>query len=400
MSVKSQKIAEEAYEQSNGRTNHHSLHEPLWLIILETITAAALVVFLVICIVHTIKRCKSKSKFAIHRMRTQTTKDLESISIDDGFLKNALVYSREELEQACEDFSNIIGSSANSKVYKGTIKDGSEIAVISLSVSASHWPSYLELGFQKEVENLAKLKHENISKLIGYCEENEPFSRMFVFEYASNGTLYEHLHYGDAGLLSWLRRMNIAIGVARGLRYLHTEVQPPFAISELNSNAVYLTEDFSPKLVDFERWNTIVSRSDNASGYLSNGSLFNGFLEPSETWDVDVKGNTYAFGVLLLELISGRSPNYKDRCSIVDWAKDFLQDPNKMRMLVDPEMKNVKIENLSVLCSVISLCTDPEPSKRPSMQILCAMLEDGVDASVDTVLRESSLAWTELVLPI
>ncbi|KAH0457205.1 hypothetical protein IEQ34_015112 [Dendrobium chrysotoxum] len=400
MLVKSQESAKETYEQSRGRTNQKSLKEPLWLMILEIVTGAALVVFLVICIVHSVKRCKSKSNITMDRKRTQIMKDQISISIDDGFLKHVLRYSREDLELACEDFSNIIGSSANSKVYKGTIKDGPEIAVISLLVSVTRWPSYLELCFQKEVDNLARLNHENTSKLLGYCKENEPFSRMLVFEYASNGTLYEHLHYGDAGQLSWLRRMNIAIGVARGLRYLHTEVQPPFTISELNSNAVYLTEDFSPKLVDFERWNAIVSRSDNGLGYLTNGSLFNGFLETSETWNMDVQGNTYAFGVLLLELISGRSPNYKDRDSIVDWAIDYLQDPNKMSMIVDPEIKNVKIDNLSVLCSVISLCIEPELSKRPSMHILCAMLEDGIDTSVGAIFREPSLAWAELVLSV
>lgn len=245
---------------------------------------------------------------------------------------------------------------------------------------------------------MARLNHENASKLLGYCKENEPFSRMFVFEYASNGTLHEHLHYGDAGQLSWLRRMKIAIGVARGLRYLHTEVQPPYTISELNSNAIYLTEDFSPKLVDFERWNTIVSRSDNSSDSLSNGSLCNGVLKTSETGNIDMQGNTYAFGVLLLELISGKPLHCKDTGSIVNWAMEYLQHSDKMSMLLDPEIKNVKSEDLSVLCGVISLCIDPEPSKRPSMQILCGMLEDGIDTSVGAIFRQSSLAWAELDL--
>ncbi|XP_037418465.1 probable LRR receptor-like serine/threonine-protein kinase At1g63430 [Triticum dicoccoides] len=70
---------------------------------------------------------------------------------------------------------------------------------------------------------------------------------MLLFEYASNGTLYEHLHHGEAAQFSWLRRMKIAISIAQGLRYLHTESQPPFAISELNSNSVYVIEDSTPK---------------------------------------------------------------------------------------------------------------------------------------------------------
>lgn len=124
--------------------------------------------------------------------------------------------------------------------------------------------------------DLARLNHENTGKLLGYCRESTPFTRMLVFEYASNGTLYEHLHCkhsssflphlfalkyfmssnltkyltidGEGCQLSWTRRMKIVIGIARGLKYLHTEIEPPFTISELNSSAVYLTEDFSPKV--------------------------------------------------------------------------------------------------------------------------------------------------------
>ncbi|XBI32824.1 hypothetical protein VPH35_056223 [Triticum aestivum] len=94
------------------------------------------------------------------------------------------------------------------------------------------------------------LSHENIAKFLGYCRESDPFSRMLLFEYASNGTLYEHLHHGEAAQFSWLRRMKIAISIAQGLRYLHTESQPPFAISELNSNSVYVIEDSTPKADD------------------------------------------------------------------------------------------------------------------------------------------------------
>lgn len=142
-------------------------------------------------------------------------------------LKDVNKISRQELEVACEDFSNIIGSSPDSLVYKGTIKGGPEIAVISLCIKEESWTGYLELYFQREVvackrgverketacsklilqsnseywfkisiqvADLARLDHENAGKLLGYCRESTPFTRMLVFEYASNGTLYEHLH--------------------------------------------------------------------------------------------------------------------------------------------------------------------------------------------------------------
>lgn len=151
------------------------------------------------------------------------------LSTDSEMLKDVMKYSRQELEVACEDFSNIIGSSPDSHVYKGTLKGGPEIAVISLCVKEEHWTGFLELYYQKEVINstftickrlnhentssrtlrpyyhynkfqvadLARLNHENAGKLLGYCQESSPFTRMLIFEYASNGTLYEHLHCKD-----------------------------------------------------------------------------------------------------------------------------------------------------------------------------------------------------------
>ncbi|KAI8022825.1 putative LRR receptor-like serine/threonine-protein kinase [Camellia lanceoleosa] len=159
-------------------------------------------------------------------------------SQDSEMLKDVLRFSRQELEVACEDFSNIIGSSPDSLVYKGTMKGGPAIAVISLCIKEEHWTGYLELYYQRE---------ENYWVIA----QSKPLTRMLVFEYTSNGTLYEHLHYGEGCQLSWTRRMKIVIGIAQGLRYLHTQLDPPFTISELNSSLCLSSEDFSPKLFLF-----------------------------------------------------------------------------------------------------------------------------------------------------
>lgn len=397
--LKGPKLARETAVDSSG-VGHKKWKEPKWLKILEIVTGAFVFVFLAACCVATFKRCKPKSSVIIPWKRNTTWKDQITISIDDELLKDVLKLSRQELELACEDFSNIIGSSPDSKMYKGTMKDGPEVAVVSLCISESHWTSYLEHYFKTKVADSARLNHENTAKLLGYCKENNPFSRMLIFEYASNGTLYEHLHYGEGYQLSWLRRMKIAIGVARGLRYLHTELQPPFTMSELNSSAVYLTDDFSPKLVDFESWKTIQSKVKKDLGLVINGCSFHGIVDSIERRHMEVQGNIFAFGVLLLELMSGRHPYSKDRGSFAYWAMEKLQDPEKKSKLVDPELQNVKTEDLSIICDVISLCIDPEPSKRPSMQIICAMLEDGIDISATAVLSQSSMKWAELALAL
>nr|CAB3486226.1 unnamed protein product [Digitaria exilis] len=383
---------------------HEGMRQPIWLLVLEIATGATgvlLVVFVITATVTASRSCKLKPSIRISSWnRSKSWSDEITVLIDSDMLKNLPKLSRQELEVACEDFSNIIGSSPETVVYKGTMKDGPEVSVISLCAFEGHWISHHELFYQNKVIDLARLNHDNIAKFLGYCRESDPFSRMLVFEYASNGTLFEHLHYGEGAQLSWLRRMKIAIGIAQGLRYLHTELQPPFAISELNSNSVYVTEDFTPKLVDFECWKMMFSKHEKAPRHFNSRASFHGNGDSVEDQHADIQGNTYAFGVILLEIISGRLPYCKDKGFLVDWATKYLQQPEEIGKLVDPELSNVRTEDLAVLCSVVSRCIDPDPSKRPSMQIITGVLENGIDLSAAAILKESSLAWAELALAL
>ncbi|KAL2342771.1 hypothetical protein Fmac_004056 [Flemingia macrophylla] len=382
-------------------SKHHGASKPAWLLALEIVTGTMVGSLFLIAILTAFQRfkCNNKSSIIIPWKKSASEKDHLAVQIDSEMLKDVKRYSRQELEVACEDFSNIIGSSPDSVVYKGTMKGGPEIAVISLCIKEENWAGYLELYFQREVADLARLNHDNAGKLLGYCRESSPFTRMLVFEYASNGTLYDHLHcYGDGCQLSWTRRMKIIIGIARGLKYLHTEIEPPFTISELNSNAVYLTEDFSPKLVDFESWKTILERSEKNSGSVSSQGAVCLLPNSLQARHLDTKGNIYAFAVLLLEIISGRPPYCKDKGYLVDWARDYLELPEVMSYVVDPELKHFRYEDLKVICEVITLCISPDPSARPSMHELCTMLESRIDTSISVELKASSLAWAELAL--
>ncbi|KAL3498818.1 hypothetical protein ACH5RR_041550 [Cinchona calisaya] len=378
--------------------HHTGTSRPAWLLALEIVTGVMVGSLLLVLLVSALKKCKSKPSIIIPWKKSASEKDYTAIYIDPEMLKNVTKFSRQELEVACEDFSNIIGSSPDSLVYKGTMKGGPEIAVISLCVKEDHWSGYLELYFQNEVADLARLNHDNIGKLLGYCQETSPFTRMLVFEYASNGTLYEHLHYGEGCQLSWTRRMKVVIGIAKGLKYLHTELHPPFTISELNSSAVYLTDDFSPRLVDFESWKSILSRSEKNSGSISNEGTICVLPNSLEARHLDIQGNIYAFGILLLEIVSGRPPYCEDKGCLVDWAKEYLEVPEVMSCVVDPELKHFRHEDLKVICDVVNICIQPSSSSRTSMQDLCAMLESGIDTSISAEMRASSLAWAELAL--
>ncbi|EPS59414.1 hypothetical protein M569_15393, partial [Genlisea aurea] len=383
------------------RKRIHRRTKPTWLLTLEIVTglvAGSIFVVAVLFTAYQRWRAAVPPNLMPWMIKSGSfNKDYYSSNyfIDPDFLKDASRYSRQELEVACEDFSNIIGSSSpDYVVYKGTLSPGVEIAVSSVCISEENWTGYNEVCFQRDVADLGRMNHQNVGKLLGYCRESSPFTRMLVFDYASNGTLFEHLHDGDGSQLSWTRRMKIAIGIAKGLEYLHTEAVPPFTLPQLDSNCVYLTEDFSPKLVDFDCWKRILTRlrkSSSSSGSM-NGTGGKCIIPGSlERWNTDVHGNIRAFGVILLEIISGRTPYRKEEGHIVDWAKEFLES-DVLTYMVDPKLKNFRYEDLKVLCQVVKLCIG---SSSTSMPALCDILENGVDTSMNADMK-AALAWAEL----
>ncbi|XP_019420915.1 PREDICTED: probable LRR receptor-like serine/threonine-protein kinase At1g63430 [Lupinus angustifolius] len=396
--AKSQPVANPNHQRAEYELKHHGTSKPVWLLILEIVSGAIVCSLFLVAVLTACLKCNKKASIIIPWKKSSSQKEHTSVYIDPEMLKDVRSYSRQELEVACEDFSNIIGSSADSVVYKGNMKGGPEVAVISVSIKEEHWTGYLELYFQREVADLARLNHENTGKLLGYCRESTPFTRMLVFEYASNGTLYDHLHCYEGCQFSWTRRMKIVIGIARGLRYLHTEAEPPFTISELNSSAVYLTEEFSPKLVDFESWKSILERSEKNSGSIGSQGAVCVLTNSLEARHLDTKGNIYAFGVLLLEIISGRPPYCNEKGYLVDWAKGYIEIPEVMSHVVDPELKHFRQEDLEVICEVVSLCINPDTTACPSTRELCSMLESRIDTSIRVELKSSSLAWAELAL--
>ncbi|KAL8138758.1 hypothetical protein V2J09_004759 [Rumex salicifolius] len=405
--VKSHTVSSSSKSKPHDKDAKHQVNsKPAWILVLEIVTGIMVGALVFVAIFTIFRRCNSKQPMMIIPWRNSSSakKDRLTIYIDPDMLKDVPRYGRQELEVACEDFSNIIGSSSDSVVYKGTVKGGPEIAAISFCIKEEQWSGYHELYFQREVVDLARLDHDNTGKLLGYCRDSSPFTRMLVIEYASNGTLSEHLHFGGDGPdgchLSWARRMKIIIGIAQGLKYLHSELDPPFTISELNSSSVYLTEDFSPKLVDFESWKTILARSEKNSKSIESDGAICVLPNSIEERHLDMKGNVYAFGVLLLEIISGRPPYSKDNGSLLDWARDYIEVSEEMAHLVDPELKHFEHEDLRVICEVASLCIKEDPTKRPLMNKLCATLESRIDLSISAELRSSSLAWAELALDL
>ncbi|KAF2296293.1 hypothetical protein GH714_037275 [Hevea brasiliensis] len=186
--------------------------------------------------------------------------------LQKAFITGVPKLKRSELEAGCEDFSNVIGSSPIGTLYKGTLSSGVEIAVASVAVTSSKdWPKHLEGQFRKKIETLSKVNHKNFINLLGYCEEEEPFTRMLVFEYAPNGTLFEHLHIKESEHLDWAMRLRIGMGMAYCLEHMH-QLNPPVTHNNLNSSAISLTEDYAAKISDFSFSNVITATEVESCG--------------------------------------------------------------------------------------------------------------------------------------
>lgn len=327
--------------------------------------------------------CKSNKVATVKPWATGLSGQLQK-----AFVTGVPKLKRAEVEAACEDFSNVVGSSSIGTIYKGTLSSGVEIAVASVGgKSAKDWSKNLEAQFRNMIGTLSKGNHKNFVNLLGYCEEEEPFTRMMVFEYAPNGTLFEHLHIKESEHLDWGMRLRIAMGMAYCLEHMHL-MNPPMVHKNLNSSAVTLTEDYAAKICDFNFWNQMAAAEIEQSGIdlLNTASASRG-----------PESNVYSFGVILFEMVTGRLPYSVDNGSVEDWASDYLKGEQPLREMVDPSLDSCQEEQVDRIGQVIKSCVHPDPRSRPPMREVAAMLWDITGITRDGATPKiSPLWWAEL----
>lgn len=331
--------------------------------------------------------------FIIFRSRAARTipwKTGLSGQLQKAFVTGVPKLNRAELETACEDFSNIISTHVDvATLYKGTLSSGVEIAVASTAIaSVNEWSKRSELAFRKKIDSLSRVNHKNFVNLLGYCEENKPFTRMMVFEYAPNGTLFEHLHDEDYEHLDWDARMRIIMGTAYCLVYMH-ELNPPIAVASLSSNDILLTDDYAAKISDVAFWEELISKSSKGGPVSAAENESPSVLPPLP----DVESNIYSFGMLLLQIISGKPP----RGDLLKWGWEYLNDKRYVEKLVDPTLKSWDDKELEIVCEVIQLCTEEDARKRPSIKEAIQILRQALDIPPEAATpRLSPLWWAEL----
>ncbi|KAJ8755862.1 hypothetical protein K2173_024407 [Erythroxylum novogranatense] len=278
------------------------------------------------------------------------------------------IFSLKELHAATNNFNydNKLGEGGFGSVYWGQLWDGSQIAVKRLKV----WSNKAEMEFAVEVEILARVRHKNLLSLRGYCAEGQ--ERLIVYDYMPNLSLLSHLHghHSAECLLDWKRRMNIAIGSAEGIAYLHHHATPHIIHRDIKASNVLLDSDFQAQVADFgfaklipDGATHVTTRVKGTLGYLAPEYAMLG--KASESCDV------FSFGILLLELASGKKPIEKlstaTKRIIVDWALPLFCE-RKLSELADPRLNGkFEEEELNRIIIVALVCTQNLPEKRPTM---------------------------------
>uniref|UniRef100_A0A3N7GJB0 non-specific serine/threonine protein kinase n=1 Tax=Populus trichocarpa TaxID=3694 RepID=A0A3N7GJB0_POPTR len=246
--------------------------------------------------------------------------------------------SYKELRSATDNFhtSNKIGRGGFGTVYKGTLKSGTQVAVKTLSAQSNQGVQ----EFLNEIKTISKVKHPNLVELIGCCAQGS--NRILVYEYVENNSLDRAL-LGSRSTdikLDWGRRSAICLGIARGLDFLHKEVVPHIVHRDIKASNILLDKDFNPKIGDFglaklfpDNITHISTRIAGTTGYLAPEYALGGQLT--------MKADVYSFGVLILEIVSGRSsakPSWGGTQKLLlEWAWQ-LHEEGKHLELVDPEM--------------------------------------------------------------
>ncbi|XP_042520011.1 receptor-like protein kinase HSL1 [Macadamia integrifolia] len=303
----------------------------------------------------------------------------------------------------CLDEDNVIGSGASGKVYKAVLSNGEAVAVKKIwggskkddssgdtekgDTEKGQVSQVLDDCFEAEVETLGKIRHKNIVKLWCCCTTRD--CRLLVYEYMPNGSLGDMLHSSKGGLLEWPTRYKIAVDAAEGLSYLHHDCVPPIVHRDVKSNNILLDGEFGARVADFGVAKVVdmVGKGQKSMSMIA-GSC--GYIAPeyAYTLRVNEKSDIYSFGVVILELVTGRlpvDPEFGEK-DLVKWVCTTL-DQKGVDHVLDPKLDSCSKEEMCKVLNIGLLCTSPLPINRPSMRRVVKMLQE---VSPECKLRNGS----------
>ncbi|KAG7013984.1 Serine/threonine-protein kinase RIPK, partial [Cucurbita argyrosperma subsp. argyrosperma] len=296
---------------------------------------------------------------------------------------NLQIFTIKELTELTGNFtkSNYLGEGGFGPVFKGFIDEHFKPGLMSQHVAVKVLDLDGSQGHREwlaEVFFLGQLRHPNVVNLIGYCVEDE--QRVLVYEYLEGGNL-ENLLLKDCYVsnLTWLQRMKIALGSAKGLDFLH-KAERPIVFRDFKASNILLDSDYNPKLSDFglaindpnEDDTHISTRIMGTEGYADPVYIMTGHLS--------TMSDVFSFGVFLLELLTGRRVVDKSRPSrernLVAWGRHLLKDHHKLEKIIDPRLEGLySNEGAKKVAAIAYSCLSHHPKCRPSMSSVVKDLE-------------------------
>ncbi|KAK4784667.1 hypothetical protein SAY86_019035 [Trapa natans] len=298
-----------------------------------------------------------------------------------GFNSNFFAF--EDLSKATNGFSQemLLGQGGFGYVHKGVLPNGKEVAVKSLKSGSGQG----EREFQAEVEIISRVHHRHLVSLVGYCIAGT--QRMLVYEFVPNNTMEYHLHGKGRSVMQWESRLRIAVGSAKGLAYLHEDCHPRIIHRDIKAANILLDNNFEAMVADF---GLAKLSSDNNTHVSTRVMGTFGYLAPeyASSGKLTEKSDVFSFGVMLLELITGKRPvdsNFAMEDSLVDWARPLLSralQEGVYEGLVDACMEgNYNHQEMARMVSCASASIRHSAKKRPKMSQIVRVLEG--DVSLD-----------------
>ncbi|KAJ0852971.1 putative protein kinase RLK-Pelle-LRR-IX family [Helianthus annuus] len=305
----------------------------------------------------------------LSELQSQSSGDHSEMHVFEG---GNVIISIQVLRQVTNNFSddNVLGRGGFGVVYKGELHDGTKIAVKKMESGVMGTKGLNE--FQAEIAVLTKVRHRHLVALLGYCiDRNE---RLLVYEYMPQGTLSQHLFEWSEHKtppLSWKQRVSIALDVARGVEYLHSLAQSSFIHRDLKPSNILLGDDMRAKVADF---GLVKNAPDGKYSVETRLAGTFGYLAPEYAGRVTTKVDVFAFGVVLMELITGRKALDEtlpdERCHLVTWFRRVLISKENILKAIDQTLETENEETLDSISKVAELaghCTAREPFQRPDM---------------------------------
>ncbi|KAK3410880.1 hypothetical protein EUGRSUZ_J02909 [Eucalyptus grandis] len=338
------------------------------------VVASVSVVFLVICVL---------SIWLIRRKQTESSERTLR-------LKNR-PFTYREVSRITGNFGRVIGEGGFGKVYVGALVNGTRVAVKMLSESSKQ--GYKE--FQAEARLLMIVHHRNLVSLFGYCNESKHMA--LIYEYMANGNLRQHLSAtgkvkihpteDHPKVLTWSKRLQIAVDAAQGLDYLHNGCKPPIIHRDLKTTNILLNKDFQAKIADFGLSRAFATENDSYVSTCPAGTP--GYLDPEfqSSGNLNKKSDVYSFGIVLFELITGRPPIMRSRdgrtnMHILKWLIPIVESGD-IQSIMDPRLQGeFNINSAWKVVEIAMSCTRPTSIQRPDINhVLAELKESSVSTS-------------------